>query len=168
MDKIVVRIYQKDTLVEPNPDLLIETANALVENLSKDFDSSYIRNILYKLDDINMDEVYDEFYNNLPLYLEEDDYKRLDTITSREKIVAKFQENYNVLISPAGIGMKKFLIKDPLGISGDALKKLETLQLDQNFILYNDYIFTEDKRNLLVLISSAVALNDFKLFLRVF
>ena len=155
MDKLVVRIYQKDTLAEARPEMLIETADALVNELRKNFDSTYIRSILYRLDEISMDEVYDEFYRNLPLYLEEDDYLRLATITSTGEIINKFQENYNMLISPAGISMRKFLIKDPLGISGDALKKLETLELDRNFTLYKDYIFTKDKRNLLVLISLA-------------
>ncbi len=155
MDKLVVRFYQKDTHAEPNPGLLIDAADDFVNELNRSFDSLYIKSILYKLDASDMDEVYDEFYHNLPLYLEESDYKRLDTITLEENIVAKLQDNYNLLISPAGISMKKFLVKDPLGIAGSALKKLETLQLDDNYSLYKDCIITHDKKNLLVLISSA-------------
>lgn len=159
LDKLVIRIYASDSNSK-DPDVLIEACDKLVASLKDEFDSTYIKDILYSFEGLDMDRVYDEFYDKLPLYLDEEDYLHLDTITSADHVIRKFQDNYNLLISPAGISMKKFLVNDPLGITGEALKKLENLQLDSNFDLYKDHIITQDKNNLLILITPANASSE--------
>ena len=58
------------------------------------------------------------------------------------------RENYAQLISPSGIAVKKILVRDPLGFSFLAISKLQQLQYDEGFELYDGYIMTKDQRNL--------------------
>jgi uncharacterized protein len=48
--------------------------------------------------------------------------------------------------------MKKNILRDPIGITPYALKRMQSLQFDDNFELDNGYIFTKDKKHLLFFI----------------
>jgi hypothetical protein len=48
---------------------------------------------------------------------------------------------------------KKMILRDPLGISAPVLEKLQELQYDPNFELYDSYILTKDLKHLVFFIS---------------
>ena len=66
-----------------------------------------------------------------------------------ENIKSKLTSNYNLLISPAGAVMKSFVTSDPLGISMIGISRLQDLQVDTQFELYDGYVMTKDLQNLL-------------------
>ncbi len=154
LDYLVVRIYNQDTASHETGDLIIY-ADGLKEALDRSFDSSYIRKIQYKINRTLMNDAFDEFSENLPIFLGERDYQYLDSILSNEHIKNALENNYRTLVSPASIAMKKYLVKDPLGITSRALKKLESFQPDDGFVIQSGRIFTRDGNNLLMLISPA-------------
>ena len=64
------------------------------------------------------------------------------------------------MTSPAGIALKNMISNDPVGISFLGLKKLQQLQYDENFELYENYVVTKDQKHLLIFITPAFPPNN--------
>ena len=92
----------------------------------------------------------DFVYDNLPLFLSDEDYQRLDTLLTDENIAALMQKNYSNLISPAGFALKDYLMRDPLGLGSQTLKHLQDFQLESNYELINEHIFSQDGSTMLM------------------
>ncbi len=88
-------------------------------------------------------------FDNLPLFLNEDDYNRLDSITSPDAIKARMKQNYANLLSPMGGYITDIVAKDPLGLGGDALKELQNQGNNFKFSLIDNYIFSLDNKTLI-------------------
>ncbi|MFH1321647.1 MAG: hypothetical protein ABII90_13475, partial [Bacteroidota bacterium] len=154
IDKLIVNISLSDTSVQPDPDRLISYTNDFVDILQNDPRFTGIREITYKIPEDLMYEVYNTFYENMPVFLEQNDYKEIDSLISESGINNTLKRNYKTLVTPAGVVLKKFIIQDPIGLTSLALKKLQTLQFDENYEIHDGYILTKDKKNLLIFITS--------------
>ncbi len=152
LDKLVINISFKDSSVE-NTEALIEFADSLVNRIESKFVPSHISEITAKISDELMFSVYNSFYDNLPIFLGPKDYIELDKMTADSSIKTAIERDYKTLISPASMILKKNMVRDPLSITSIALKKLQSLQLDDNFEIINGYIFTKDKKHLLFFIA---------------
>ncbi|MCW3070978.1 MAG: glycerol acyltransferase [Bacteroidetes bacterium] len=151
LDKIVVTVSIPDSSAEAQPELLMEYTDSLVSAVQK-IDTSLVKDITYKVNDDVMYDVYNTFIDNLPVFLEENDYATLDRLISSEKLDTTLEKDYKTLLSPASVVLKKNILRDPVGITPYALKRMQSLQFDDNFELDNGYIFTKDKKHLLFFI----------------
>lgn len=114
----------------------------------------YVTGIQGKIDEENIQETIDFVYNNLPLFLEHKDYVAIQNKLQKDSIAATVQGNYKSIISPSGFVTKDFILQDPLGISFIALKKLQQLNIGDDFTLNNGFVMTKDKKKLLLFITS--------------
>lgn len=153
MDKVILNIRLKDTLLEANPNLLVSFSNQIEDSLSLKFIPNLLRSIDKAPDDQEMLTIYDEVYKNLPLFLDEKDYKRIDSLITKENIRSSLEANYKSLISPMGLGTKKMIARDPLHFTPIIMNKFRSFQLSDNMILHNDHFLTTDKQNLLLIIT---------------
>lgn len=158
-DKMVFNIYLSDSTIAADPDKLVDFCEEMVEGLSS-LQPDYISEINHKVSDEMMGEVYNTFYENIPFFLDENDYKKIEENIQRENLDSAFARNYKTLMSPASVVLKQFIVKDPVGISFLGLKKLQDLQVEDNYELYNGYVMTKDHRNLLFFISPAHSNNE--------
>jgi len=154
VEKLVVSVSLADSTAESNPEKLIDYTNRFVAALEP-LDSVYIKEITYRISEDAMLDVYNVFYENLPVFLEESDYNEIENSIDSAVVSRKLKDNYKTLVSPAGFAFKKFLIQDPLGLTNIGLKKLQNLQFDDNYELHDGYIITKNKRNLLLFIVPA-------------
>ncbi|MCD4788503.1 MAG: MMPL family transporter, partial [Bacteroidales bacterium] len=159
-DKLIINVFLSDTNSAPAPEKLIAFTNELTDTLQNEFFSPFIKEIRYKISENLMNEVYSIIYENLPVFLDINDYKKIDSLITEQAVSTSFKKNYKTLISPASIALKKFIINDPVGINAIALKKLQSLQFDDNYEIYNGYIFTRDKRNLLLFLTTSNPVNE--------
>lgn len=150
-DQLIITFTMKDKGAKPEH--LINAAGYVVEKLWED--STLIRSIQFRSGGGQFMEVYDFIYDNLPLYLEEADYERLEEMLAPEAIEKTLERHYNSLSSLMGVFTKDFIFKDPLNITPLALQRLEKFQLDDNFIIYDGCIFTQDLKHLLVFVHPA-------------
>ncbi|MDF2436146.1 MAG: glycerol acyltransferase [Bacteroidota bacterium] len=151
LDKLVVTVSLPDSSAAADPQLLMEYTDSLVEGI-KQIDTNLIKDITYKVNDDVMYDVYNTFIDNLPVFLEEKDYTTLDHLITSERLDTTLEKNYKTLLSPASVILKKNILRDPIGITPYALKRMQSLQFDDNFELDNGYIFTKDKKHLLFFI----------------
>jgi len=132
---------------------LKQMASAFSDSVAKSC-KPYVTGIQGKVDEENIQETIDFVYNNLPLFLEKKDYDIIQNKLQKDSVAATVQGNYKSIISPSGFVTKDFILQDPLGISFIALKKLQQLNVGDDFILDNGFVMTKDKKKLLLFITS--------------
>lgn len=159
MDKLVVMVSLKDTNAAA-PDSLVLFADSLVEKLGSRIFSPYIRKINYKVDDDMTAVLFDAVNEHLPIYLTEQDYHTIDSLVKPETLNGTLAHNLQILTSPAGFALKNMIANDPAGISFIALKKLQQLQYDENFELYDNCVLTKDQKTLLLFITPVYPPNN--------
>ena len=154
-DKLVICLSTNDTNTRANQEQLILCAKDLTDNLKQRFDSTYIKNIIADVTDTSMSASFDFFYNHLPLYIDDDDYLKIDSLLSPDALESRIGKDYKNLLTPAGFALKKSILRDPLGLTYLALSKLKFLQAGDNFDVVNGFLLTKDRRNLLLFITPA-------------
>ncbi|MBS4012509.1 MAG: MMPL family transporter [Bacteroidetes bacterium] len=145
---------------QENPYLLISTADKFIEELLAD--TLYIKSVKFRTESDEFQSLYNFIYNNLPLFLNDEDYETISEKLSTQSIEAEIENNFRTLISPVGFVTKEYILKDPLHLVPIALKKLESFQLDGNFHLYNSCIFTKDNSTLLIFVEPVFQANNTK------
>lgn len=166
INSILENLKSKDKLVihltsgsGDNTEKLIETADSVFSALQTLPKESYT-DITYKISDNTMQSVYDIFYNNLPFFLSDKDYSRISNLISADSIQYTLRKDYETLLSPSGMVLGKFIKRDPLNIVPLALKKMESIKLDENFETHDGAIVTKDHKHLFMFITPAFAANE--------
>ena len=156
VERLVIMVSIKDSADAAQPDSLIALADSLIDHFERNL-SPYINKISGRVDDEKILELINTVHQHLPVFLDESDYDKLDSLVNPKNIPGVLEANYRQLISPAGVAVKRIIAQDPLGFSFLALSKLRQLQYDDNFELYDGYIVTKDHRHLLFFIEPRFA-----------
>ncbi len=154
MEKLVFTVSLNDSLVEGNPTKLMDATTRFVQALDSDY-GEYIDEITYQFDDQQVLNVFNTIIEKLPVYLEDDDYLLIDSLIQPDRIRSTLESNYRNLVSPSGIILKKIITQDPIGISNVVLKKLQRLQVDDRYQLYDNFIFSNDQKHLVFFVLPA-------------
>lgn len=150
-DKIFVMFSASDSMAN-DPDKLIEASLSYVERLNKSVGETHIKTTTVQIDDNAVGAVTNFIYDNLPIFLSDSDYVRMDSLLRPEVLERRMQANYNNLISPIGIAVKDIILKDPLGIGVETLAGLQSMGQSINYTIYDGYIFSKDMSTMLIMI----------------
>lgn len=151
LEKLVFNIHFSDSTLSDDNSSLISFAQEFSKSLENKFVPSYLESIDKTPDSRDMQKLYFFFHDNLPLFLDQDDYQYLDTIISKEQIEKTIDANYKLLASPAGFATRKNIQKDPLHLTNIALSKLKAFNLAEGFDLKKGQIVSKDGNNILIL-----------------
>ncbi|SEL68814.1 1-acyl-sn-glycerol-3-phosphate acyltransferase [Parapedobacter koreensis] len=155
-DKIVVNI------TTPHADhvaVLQAYADAFTEALENDA-SSYIQRLQVQLEDDQLLDLMDVVRHNLPLFLEESDYQRIDSLLVPDSVAARVQETYRTVTAPQGLITASLARQDPLGMSYMGLRKFQRLQSGEQFTLQDGYLIAEGGKNLLAFITPSMGSSE--------
>ncbi len=152
-DKIIVMLGAKDTTRLPGSDVYTHAAAELESLLNDNPGTEYIKDIFYRAGENTVGSLSAFVYDHLPLFLTAEDYRRFDSLLTEESVRGVMQRNYNNLLSPAGMAMKDFIMRDPLGLGGHALKHLQDFQVTSSYELVDGYIFSTDGSMLFMFLS---------------
>lgn len=156
-DKVIVIIENKSA---ENSFQLSETADAFLNKVAPL--QKYIGSVQGKVNDNEISETFDFVNQNLPLFLNEEDYQEIERKLQKDSIARQVENNYISLSSPTSLVTKEFIRKDPLGITFLGIKKLNALNISKDFKLEDSYIVTKDGKNLLLFIDPKNKSNDTK------
>jgi 1-acyl-sn-glycerol-3-phosphate acyltransferase len=159
MEKMVLVVSLKDSTARPQPDSLIAFTDDLVVRLESEL-KPYIKRINYKVDEELALQMFGTLHDHLPVFLDEADYKEIDSLIRPATVHATVENDYRNLASPAGFVFKRMIAQDAVGISMLAVKKLKGLQFDENYELYDNYIVTKDHKHLLFFVLPTYSQND--------
>ncbi|PWK20713.1 MMPL family transporter [Xanthomarina spongicola] len=155
-DKIIVNIKRESAGSINN---LTQYASQFIDSINNS-SSKYFTKIQGKVEDEEILNTLDFVYNNLPQFLEESDYITIQNKLQKDSIEAITKANYKTLISPSGMVAKETILRDPLGLSFLALKKLQQLSFGNEFTMQNGFLLSKDKKHILLFISPTHASSE--------
>lgn len=147
-DKIIVNIKRDGGSIED----LTDYATQFIDSLNTKC-SAYFTNIQGQVAEEDVSSTLNFIYNHLPLLLDDTDYKIIENKLQTDSISEITRNNYKTLISPSGIIAKETILKDPLGLSFIALKKLQQLTFGDDFSLQNGFLLSKDQNHILLFIT---------------
>jgi 1-acyl-sn-glycerol-3-phosphate acyltransferase len=124
-----------------NQDLLTDAAVRFAEILHKSDSAEHIKEIMYEVDNEKIKQVTDFITQNLPYFLEEEDYKRIDSLIQPQNIENQLKADKEILMSPMGGFVRNVILNDPLHFSQNALKNLEVFKQNDSYNTDNGFIF---------------------------
>lgn len=154
-DKIIINISAEDSIHLTE---LQNYADELTDSLQKD--SAYIKKLQSKFDDDQLFDLLDFVSAHLPLYLDDSDYQKIDSLIQNENVKNKVQESYHSIVSPSGMVTTEMVRSDPFGISFLALNKFKRLQSGDNFSLKDGYLIHQNGKNLFIFLSPNAKANE--------
>jgi len=148
-DRVVICVSDKDSTTTALPEQQAAYADKLVAAIMHD-DSPYITSVVYHTNDSLMLSVFGTISENLPIFLEEQDYAAIDSAIAPQSVARKVAANYETLVGPTGIALKPFIAADPLGFGYVVLNKLKDFKPDDKVDLFEGHFFTADRRHLFI------------------
>lgn len=156
---IVVNVKQTDG-EQLDKELLMDAATHFAEYLSELDTSQRIQHLTYEIDQQQMWQVSDFLVKNMPYFLSETDYRRMDSLLTIENIENQLGNNKQLLLSPMGVFVRNVLIADPLHFSNDILQGLEAFRLNDQYQLEEGFIFNKEGTEALVTITSKYPVSE--------
>ena len=147
-DKIAV-IFKKK--IGADNDDLISAADAFTDTLPAVKD--YYLSVQGTLNEDLFQESFRFVYDNLPIYLNEADYKTIDNKLQNDSLSKQIQQNYETLLSGNASFMKDVVVNDPLQLSFLALKKLQQFQGNGDYKFQDGFLFTQDQEKIVLFIN---------------
>jgi 1-acyl-sn-glycerol-3-phosphate acyltransferase len=120
-----------------------------------------IPEIITQVDESQFLELTEFIQTNIPYFLTESDYRRIDSLLLQDRFVAsQLREDKQLLMLPSGSMMKQNIVADPLHLFSPLLLKLKDFQAGNNEELNNGYIFSTDGRKGRVIITSPYGVSE--------
>lgn len=148
-DKVIVKLVARR---ETAPETLMALADSFEAQLLAAHGAD-IASVKKTVSDETTLDIYNTVHQNLPVYLEEADYRAIDSLISPAQIPETLQSDYAAITSAQGMVLKRIIADDPVGISTLALRKLQALQADENYELYDGYIMAKDRKSLYLFVT---------------
>jgi 1-acyl-sn-glycerol-3-phosphate acyltransferase len=159
-NKIIVRFEMSDMQENQSQiDILIDAATRFAEKIKKNDSIGHIKELMYEIDNDKIREVTDFITQNLPYFLEEEDYRRIDSLIQPQNIENQLRIDKELLMSPMGGFVRNVILNDPLHFSQNALKNVEVFKQGDNYNTDNGFIFN-DKDECIVIITSKYPISE--------
>ena len=159
-NKIVVNIKMADETLEADKELLMESAAYFADILAENDTSKHISELLSEIDPQQISSLTDFLVQNMPYFLTEEDYQRMDTLLSLKNIEEQLAQNKQLLLSPMGAFVRNVLMCDPLHFSNTILQGLSVFQLNDQYHLEDGFIFNKEETEAIVTITSAYPVSE--------
>lgn len=149
-DKIIIDISAENEQV--SPDSLVAYADDLTNRIEDEL-PGYVKDIRGKVPDEDLNDIYTFVYDNLPIFLDNDDYREISNRIETDSIHEYLSRGYRRLMAPTGFFTKNYFFKDPLNFTNLGLEKLRELQTGDGFGIYNNYLITENRDHILLFLN---------------
>ena len=138
-----------------NPDSTIAAIDLFQESV-KELDSlNWTSDMVTRFDMEKVGEVTEFVYQNIPYFLTERDYSRMDSLLRADNYLAEqLDRDREMLMFPSGGLLSENISRDPLNLFTPVLSKLQGLQQENKFEMYDGYIFTPDMSRAIVMLPS--------------
>ena len=160
-DKIIVLFSKVDSSIL-STNILIGGANLFDSLLCSYGAGNLVRGTYLRYDGSQGEELTNYVFNNLPIFLDENDYKRIDSLITPDYVRESLSKGMASLISPAGSIISPYFGRDPLGIATPLLASLKNLQTGVNLNIVDNYLFSSDNSTLLYIVDPLASSNDTK------
>ena len=159
-NKIYAIISTKDT-VNVNPQELADGVETFAEKVEINDSLHYIKDIMKEIDMDKMLGMADEVYANVPYYLTDRDYERIDSLLSDPTYVeSQISEDKQLLLFPSSNVLVSNISRDPLNLFSPILGRLKQAGMSIEFEIYDGYILSPDSKKAIVILESAFGAHE--------
>ena len=151
----IVAIFQLSDSSESDPDILVDGISSFLSRIDE-IDSLHSRlRVISQVDLGQMSEVSEFVYENIPFFLTEKDYNRIDSLLEIPGYIEdQLQHNKQMMLMPGGGLLAENIGRDPLNLFTPVVTKLHGSTEALNYEIYDGYIFSPDMEKAFVIISS--------------
>lgn len=160
-EQMVVHVYHNDDNEPSDADELIAFTHEFVDSLNVN-SNQHIDSVRIEFADSNIETLYNYYLNNIPFYLQDEDYEKLEEQITEEGIEATLNQNLKALMSPMSAVTKKMIVKDPFGLVNKPLQRARELQQDDKIGLYQNHLVSKDTKHLIFFLDLANPPNETK------
>ncbi len=151
----IFAVFQYRDSLKADPDAMVAGVDAFVEKVEKADTAHSLSSILAEVDMEKMTEVADFVYNNIPYFLTEADYARMDSLLASPTFVAdQLAQDKQMLMFPAGSILSDNIQRDPLNFFTPVVMKLQPAESGLKYELYDGHIFSPDMQRAIVVMES--------------
>lgn len=154
-----IMVYFSKTNEETDDLLMYEAIDVFINTLYNNNIEDYTNKIQYSVDESEIVGKMNFISKNLPYFLEENDFKRIDSLITEDNIFKQIENDRNLLGTIHGGMMKSVISNDPLFISSELLKGLSNFKMNDNFYSKDGYIFNKNGEAI-VMIESKYPLSE--------
>lgn len=155
----IVLIFSTDSL--ENEDRLIEAMDSF-ESYWIDADTVHkIKDLQIRVEDTQIASIVEFVYENIPYFLEKEDYIRIDSLLNEQQYISQqLDNNKRMLMLPTSGFMAYSLPYDPLHLFSPILQKLQALNANSQYQIIDNYIFNEEGNMSLAFFSSPYGMSE--------
>lgn len=151
----VFAIFQYRDTTKTDPDAMVSSIDAFVEKVEKADTAHVLTNVMSQVDMEKMTEVTDFVYNNIPYFLTDADYARMDSVIAQPGYVThQLKQDKQMLMFPAGGILSDNIQRDPLNIFTPVVQKLQRSDTGLHYEMYDGHIFSPDMQKAIVMMDS--------------
>ena len=148
-------IFENNKAPEPEVEQTTQAIDCFVETLEESDTAGWCQNLQATFDLESISETINFVYQNIPLFLTDEDYKRMDSLLDVPSFMdTKLEDDLNALMLPTGSIISQNIGRDPLGLFVKPLEELQKTQQQFHFEIYDGYLFTPDMSRAIVMLSS--------------
>lgn len=159
-DKIFVFVGSADKN-NTDRDSLLAAADKFVEILRANDENHEIKEITSEIDFEKYLESINFIYDNIPYFLTDADYERLDSL-HMGSLKAQLEEDKGLLMLPTGSLLSENIARDPLNMFSPVVERIMGSKPSIDYELYDGHIFTKDYNNTIIIITSPYGANETK------
>lgn len=157
-DKIFVVFELTDTAAT-DPGRLAEAIDIFSEEAARR-DPALAPSITAKADYEAITRTADFVYRNIPYFLTESDYARMDSLMTEQAIAEQLERDKLTLMFPVAGMLTANVERDPLNLFTPAAARLRNFRADIRYELYDDHIFSPDFKQGIAIVSSPFGANE--------
>ena len=143
-----------------NPDLMVETADSFAERADSLKEVGLIKSVTTGINESIINASTDYVYDYLPIFMQDDDYERIEKCIADSCINQTVEKFYAMLTSPSGFVISDVLKRDPLNVGTPLLKRFERFSGDFDYEMYDNYIFNQDMSTLYMYLEPTLGMSN--------
>lgn len=153
-NRIFAIVSTRDT-VTPDPDKLVAGVEAFTESVARRDSLSFISHVMKEIDMDKMLGIADAVYEDIPCFLTENDYVRMDSLLAVPGYVeSRMAANREMLLFPSSNIVAENIARDPLGLFAPVMERLGRGGMQIDFDTYDGYILSPDGKRAIVIMES--------------
>ncbi|MCM1449313.1 MAG: MMPL family transporter [Clostridiales bacterium] len=159
-NNIIATVEAKDSTTF-DPQILVDGVDTFV-GIIEEYDTlSFVSNITKEIDVDKILDLMSDIYMDIPYFLTEDDYARIDTLLTDPNYIAQQLDNdKQMLLFPSSSLLTSNIPRDPLNLFTPVLTRIRQGALDIDYETHDSYILSPDSKKAIIIITSSFGANE--------
>ncbi|MDR1602782.1 MAG: 1-acyl-sn-glycerol-3-phosphate acyltransferase [Tannerella sp.] len=157
--KLMIFFSHKDS-AQHDAERIIEAIDSFAVRLEENDSLRVIPEVIARIDESLLPELMDFIRSNVPYFLTENDFRRIDSLLTDEYVASCLKNDKQLLTMPSGAIMKDNIVGDPLHLFAPLWQELNAFSAGENRELNDGYIFSDGGRKGTVIVTSPYGVSE--------